>query len=525
MIKESASWSKDETPNLIGRKKVDWSIFNDGSTIPIEFHEEFENANNHFHIERGQRRHLVLLYENKEFDAHLRNVDRKVKSDTLQILFGKDLKEYLKQVFVTSYDYLNQNRIENQKNYVAVPDELAEYINFYETEEPFKYRMEFISKADVPEEKPEVDHISDKELVKHIVQYIQNKGFYYDFDEVMNLFLSLKTKPFVILSGISGTGKTMMVKWFAESLGATRENGRFNLIPVRPDWSDGSDLLGYRDIKGDFIPGPLTKVLKQANKDLHNPYFVLLDEMNLARVEYYFSDLLSVMESREWIDGKLVTHSVLPKETISEELGIPDNVYIIGTVNMDETTFPFSKKVLDRANTIEFNRVELSNFSFLEDNEEIDPINIDNKNLTGKFLHLKDAFQENKELIIRVTNELVTINSILEKIRAHVGYRVRDEICFYMIYNQRGQLMGEYEAFDYLILQKILPRLSGSDHRIFSVLRELFTYCTGNSINYEQFKDLKRELEGAKYGKSASKLAEMIRRYNNDEFTSFWVGG
>ena len=211
---------------------------------------------------------------------------------------------------------------------------------------------------------------SDQELVSHIDSYISSKGFYYEKEEVENLFLSLKTKPFVILSGISGTGKTKIVQWFAESVGATEENGQFTLIPVRPDWSDGSDLLGYVDIKGEFQEGPLTRVIREASNHRDMPYFVLLDEMNLARVEYYFSDILSVMESKRWEKGELLTSSILPEETIGEHLGIPENLYFIGTVNMDETTHPFSKKVLDRANTIEFNRVNLKNFSFLENVDE-----------------------------------------------------------------------------------------------------------------------------------------------------------
>ncbi|MCV5767785.1 hypothetical protein OFN22_30315, partial [Escherichia coli] len=87
------------------------------------------------------------------------------------------------------------------------------------------------------------------------------------------------------------------------------------------------------------------------------PYFVVLDEMNLARVEYYFSDFLSVIESRKWKDGKIVTSPVLPESITNKHITIPSNIYIIGTVNMDETTHPLSKKVLDRANTIEFNTV------------------------------------------------------------------------------------------------------------------------------------------------------------------------
>lgn len=185
---------------------------------------------------------------------------------------------------------------------------------------------------------------SYREAVEHIHSYISAKGFYYTKEEVANLFLSLKTKPFVILSGISGTGKTKIVQWLAESVGATEDNGRFALIPVRPDWNDGSDLLGYVDIKGEFKPGPLTNVIIEAENHPDKPYFVVLDEMNLARVEHYFSDVLSVMESRRWEDGRITSSRLLPRETVGRDLFLPPNVYIIGTVNMDETTHPFSKK-------------------------------------------------------------------------------------------------------------------------------------------------------------------------------------
>ncbi|MCM3570165.1 AAA family ATPase [Neobacillus mesonae] len=372
---------------------------------------------------------------------------------------------------------------------------------------------------------PQPRKYNSLEIISHIDKYIANKGFYYEKDEIINLYLSLRTKPFVIISGISGTGKTMMVKWFAESLGARKDNGQFNLIPIRPDWSDGSDLLGYRDIKGEFIAGPLTKVLKKAHLNPSKPYFVLLDEMNLARVEYYFSDFLSVMESREWQNGELVTHSVLPEETMGQSLGIPENVYIIGTVNMDETTFPYSKKVLDRANTIEFNRVALDNFSFLEDNEMVDPIILNNSDIMGRFLHLKEAYHENMDIVRNVSSELEKINLILEKIGAQVGYRVRDELCFYMIYNENGGLLTNKEAFDFQILQKVLPRISGSDYRVLNVLKELFTYCTGNKVNEKNLDDLDKDIQSSGYPKSAKKLAEMIRRYNVDGFTSFWIGG
>lgn len=370
-------------------------------------------------------------------------------------------------------------------------------------------------------EKPE-RLLTNKELIDHIHSYITSKGFHYSRDEVINLFLSLKTKPFVILSGISGTGKTKIVQWFAESVGATEENGRFTLIPVRPDWNDSSDLLGYVDIKDDFKPGPLTKVIEEAEKNPFLPYFVLLDEMNLARVEHYFSDILSVMESRKWQGEEIVTSTLLTAETAKRTIKLPTNLYIIGTVNMDETTHPFSKKVLDRANTIEFNRVELTNLDFLEDREVVEAIPVSDNKFRAKYLHLKDLYVSNKGLVERVTAELENLNKSLLLINAHVGYRVRDEVCFYLDYNENSNLMDFEIAFDHCILQKILPRISGSDKRVERLLNELYRSFTGREYieNQDSYED---ELKQATYKKSAAKVVEMLRRLKDDGFTSFWV--
>lgn len=365
------------------------------------------------------------------------------------------------------------------------------------------------------------EHISPNKLINHIHQYIASKGFYYSKEEVINLFLSLKTKPFVILSGISGTGKTKIVQLFAESVGATEENGQFTLIPIRPDWNDGSDLLGYVDIKGEFKAGPLTKVIEKAEQNPDNPYFLLLDEMNLARVEHYFSDVLSVMESRRWLDKKMVTSTLLSKEIANRDIRLPVNLYIFGTVNMDETTHPFSKKVLDRANTIEFNRVELSNLSFLEDLEEVEPKVVQDVTFKAKYLHLKDLYNENQKLVQNVTAELERINKYLELTNAHIGYRVRDEICFYLAYNEESQLLDADLAFDHCILQKILPRIAGSDLRVEQLLKRLFLLFTNRE--YVDDLEMKDFIGVVRYPKSTLKVVEMLRGLRDDGFTSFWI--
>ncbi|MFC3015453.1 McrB family protein [Virgibacillus litoralis] len=396
-------------------------------------------------------------------------------------------------------------------------EDLSHMINYYE---------EYISKQSgqvINEKQKDVDE-TDEEIINHIQSYIESKGFYYKKDEVKNLFVSLRTKPFVILSGISGTGKTKIIELFAESLGAKDENDRFKLIPVRPDWSDGSDLLGYVDIKGDFQKGPLTSVIQKASNDKDNPYFVVLDEMNLARVEYYFSDFLSVMESRKWENGRIITSALLPEEQFQERLTIPPNLYIIGTVNMDETTHPFSKKVLDRANTIEFNEVKLDHFSFPESNDSGSKL-LNNERIQSQFLNLKDAYTRHKSIIHEVTEGLIKINDLLSPIQAHIGYRVRDEICFYLIYSR--YLMEFDKAFDYQLHQKILPRITATETQAFDVLKGIYQFCTSHQFDEAEADDQAIEMEiikNARYPKSAKKVYEMLRRGQTDGFTSFWIG-
>jgi len=602
-------------------------LFSNGTTIPMLFHEEFNKANKN--AEFKGKHSIKLIYKKDTYDAklvytHMKSSERK---PGLQIRYdnNKELINLLKDTFNYSFEYLlkerNKESNENIKRQIKIPDEKAEYIDFIETEQPFVYKINFITKTKITKNtlsfwwvnqgkthnqeknggylwapqksqqgRPLSHHVdllkanigdivfcyseseiraigivkknaikspkpteianhnwqedgylleltyyplkstihknvipiswrekevgpfdkngnvkqgyffsvseefiqkvfnqfkeqfpadiknklmgyeftsgignvgekdmSNEELSSHIHAYIQSKGFLYSEEEVSNLFLSIKTKPFVILSGISGTGKTKMVQWFAESLGANEENGQLTIIPVRPDWNDGSDLLGYVDIKGDFKEGPLTKVIREADANPEYPYFVLLDEMNLARVEHYFSDILSIMESRKRKGNEFVTSVLLSKDLTGYErdLMLPSNLYVIGTVNMDETTHPFSKKVLDRANTIEFNRVELSNLDFLKELEEVEPQPIKSEVLNAEYLHLKDVYPSHPELVERTTAFLERINQELQRMNAHVGYRVRDEICFYLAYNEQGELMSEEQALDHLnLIQK-----------------------------------------------------------------------
>ena len=349
--------------------------------------------------------------------------------------------------------------------------------------------------------------------IEKIFEYINSKGFVYDEKLLKNFYLSLKSKPFVLLAGTSGTGKTRLVRLFAEAIGAYG-SGRYKQIAVKPDWSDSMDLFGHVNLDNKFVPGAIVEFIKKASDDPDKlPYILCLDEMNLARVEYYFSDFLSIIETREKLYSNLM---------------IPENLYIIGTVNMDETTFPFSKKVLDRANTIEFSYVDFNLPESISPNEA-EAIEVKNDFLRSKYLKLRTDCIDKWEAVKKFNDDITKINSVLEKSDSHFGYRMRDEIIFYMLYNDEFGLLDEKEAFDNQIMQKILPRIQGSSESTAYILRELFKICAGSFINNNGQTDglkMKSYLDNkgiADYPKSAEKICKMLRRYEDDDFTSFWV--
>lgn len=374
-----------------------------------------------------------------------------------------------------------------------------------------------------------VEYPSNKqETIQRVRDYLEAKGFIYSYEDVANFYLSLKTKPFVILAGISGTGKSKLVRLFAEALGATAENGRYCMISVKPDWNDNTELIGYKNIAGDFIPGALVKVVKEAAENLDKPYFVCLDEMNLARVEYYLSDYLSLIESREQIDDEIITDPVFNKgyflgESEYEALYIPENLYIIGTVNMDDTTFAFSRKVLDRANTIEFSQVFLESLEF--SNIVSSVLELDNTFLKTTFLNIKQALHQDEGYVKTLNTKVIEINEILKSGNKHFGYRVRDEIIFYMLENKIAGLLDEDTAMDYQMMQKILPTISGSDRRIKEILIRLYNICNVSKPIYDSpnyLEDAENFMDQARYQRSAQKIIEMLRGYS-DGFTSYWA--
>ena len=367
-----------------------------------------------------------------------------------------------------------------------------------------------------------------------VQSYIASRGFDYSLADIANFYLSMRTKPLVILAGISGTGKTQLVRQFAKAIGYGDER-HCVLIPVRPDWVDNSDLIGYKNIKGRFEQQKLLKVLQDALAHPEEMFFVILDEMNLARVEHYFSDFLSVLETRERNhEGVIVTNEILTDDTVNQGIpvSIPQNLMIIGTVNMDETTHPFSRKVLDRANAIEMNHINLH-----WDSNEIKRTNpvtgIYADIFVSPYLNSIELDINQKAELEPIINLLESINEVLEPAGLHFGYRVRDELAFYLCQHKQMRLHDESimtndQALDYQLMQKVLPRIQGSSISVLTALLKLLNQLSNAKIEENMElpaveKALKEVSGKLKFPLSINKLLFMLRRFNDDGFTSFWL--
>lgn len=357
---------------------------------------------------------------------------------------------------------------------------------------------------------------------------------------------AIKSKPFLLLAGISGTGKSRIVRELAR---ACWEEGteeyeaqkprNFEMVQVKPNWHDSSELIGYVSRVSDepvYVAGDFLKFVARAWEEPDVPYFLCLDEMNLAPVEQYFAEYLSVVESRKSKDGKVVTDPILEKSEekwyyplivqltqnddvktkfLTEGISIPQNLIVVGTVNMDETTFSFSRKVLDRAMTIEMNEVDLK--GGLESRyEKIGKLG--EAELIGTAVEGVDVYNAYQTACDKVIGYLEAVNKELEGTPFKIAYRTRNEALLYVVNNLPYKKEGETEedvinrALDEITNMKILSRIEGDADKIGNLLERL------TKVIKEQL----GEQYTAEDSVSLKKLTEMERRLGSG-YTSFWT--
>lgn len=378
-----------------------------------------------------------------------------------------------------------------------------------------------------------------------LIRYINATGFYFEPWQIATFVTALRTKPFVILAGISGTGKSKLPRLVAEACGLRHET-----IPVRPDWTDSSDLLGYFDLQGRFRPGVLLRMAQYASADIETSHIAVLDEMNLARVEHYFAEVLSRIEERRIVDGKWLCDPLLSSsegETSKDpwqwsRVALAPNLAIVGTVNMDESTHGFSRKVLDRAFTLELSDVQLDVWeSQGAVNGSPDLMPWPAAALVPKATNLAslgDVTAQDRALIQRVIEALQLLNRHLQIAQLQVGYRVRDELALFVLNAQdvrESFTTNDGETVDPLdlgITMKVLPRIMGGSGAIRSVLCGVMAWAIGRTqiseeeadeLTDEWRRDRRTALTQYPYPRCAARACLMWDRLREDGFTSYWL--
>jgi len=367
---------------------------------------------------------------------------------------------------------------------------------------------------------------------------------------IQRFIASLYTKPFVICSGLSGSGKTKLAQAFVQWI--CENEKQYKIIPVGADWTNREPLLGYPnglDPKSYVTPdsGALQLILEATKEENQSkPYFMILDEMNLSHVERYFADFLSIMESGDSIKLYSGVDRVDSEgNKIDQKITWPKNLFIIGTVNIDETTYMFSPKVLDRANVIEFriSQTEMKNYF---DNRKLLAMeelffNKD-KNSGGAGQNMGTDFysvsQEKTESKITEAkgddNVLNDFFTELQIVGSEFGYRSANEIDRLMFMLEK---LGQKDEIllDIAIMQKLLPKLHGSRSKLNKPLTTLAKFCVTNAVEdyKEKDEDFRKKyfipfdklsgelLQSIKYKISFEKISRMHKNAMENGFTSY----
>ena len=401
----------------------------------------------------------------------------------------------------------------------------------------------------------DISGYTQSELLATLEREIAAQGFTYPSLTVRDYYLCLQSKPFVLLSGLSGTGKTRLTSLFANALvgdpsssTSSSSFAQYRLLPVRPDWTDSAPIVGYVNLlapspdgRGQFVSTPFLEFLLRAARpeNAGRAFFLCLDEMNLARVEHYFAEILSAMET----SGRDL---LLPD---GRALRLPPNLFITGTLNLDEATHSLSRKVLDRANTIAFQEVCLREEPMVvtvisetksgqtkseetksgeaappESGDRLPPavrqglfLQARVKDVAEARAKLRQVSASGADFASYVVNVLADVNGILEPHGLHFAYRVRDEALRYCANSfeadgsgllspdaPNDRMRNLYTALDLQLLQKVLPRLTGT--------REQLEIPTAELLRYAE----KHPLE-----QTARRLRRLQSRLNRDGFAGF----
>ncbi len=446
-----------------------------------------------------------------------------------------------------AYNFYNESLVlaKNPKfNFPDIPSGINQYCTictrYYDKHD---LPSEEVLKTDLMELLDIYDKLNDYDPTPtSFSEYLREKKFLYTPEMVENFLISLSVKPFVILTGSSGTGKTKIAQLFAEYL-LQKNEADYMIIPVGANWSENRHLMGfYNVITHDYESTPALDLIIEAHNNPEKPYFLILDEMNLSHVERYFSDFLSAMESGKEIE-LYSKHKVgtIKNKNIPQKLKIPDNLLVVGTVNVDETTYMFSPKVLDRANTIEFTTYPAHDYIMCII-EHLDPEGrmdlLENplyylKNRDANIAVLKDflthvQLKNGDNLWSTLAREIHTFQETLSLASFDFGFRVINEIIRFMyiawLYEDSPHIWDNWERyFDAQIMQKMLPKIHGSQRELEVLLEELFKLTYNDSYTDIPWVSLTLKEDKIKYPSSAAKIQSLGRSLQEKRYASFNV--
>lgn len=465
----------------------------------------------------------VYLYY-KDFDLLILAYGVSETNEPLVNWSDRDSKQSVKQYFETTYlkkpDRYGSSYVSKIYDVNALP---SEEVLEADLEQIIKeYHDQILNNGLRQNPTTSMTQFSIEEFHKDLL----SSGLIYSSQLSTRFVASLLTKPFVILTGLSGSGKTKLAQTFVQWI--CENEAQYRMVPVGADWTNREPLLGYPNalnpkeyVKPDS--GVLDLIIHAGNHP-ESPHFLILDEMNLSHVERYFADFLSVMESKEEIH--LHSSNEIDKE-IPKRLSLAPNLFIIGTVNIDETTHMFSPKVLDRANTIEFRISEKEMSDFLKNTQ---PLNLSGLVAKGaemgkSFLELAGSKAASAIERETIDTELLRFFSELKKTGAEFGYRSATEILH--LIHQLGVLdasLTTRHKLDVAIMQKLLPKLHGSRRKLCPVLETLAGFCIQDDdiqVQKDIFEKEDFDFDKALYPLSLEKITRMYKGAVDNGFASF----
>lgn len=322
----------------------------------------------------------------------------------------------------------------------------------------------------------------ERDFIDDFKDMLDNQGLIYSNEQLLNFHIAMKTHRLVILNGASGTGKTQLIYQYAKSLGMTKDDSnQFKLIPVKPSWKDDTDLIGFLDtINNIYRPsesGLIDTLIEASKNKTKKIYIICFDEMNLSKIEHYFSQFLSILEM-EPKERKISLYSkhligrVFNGDQYPHEITIGDNVLFVGTINNDESTESISDKVLDRCNYININVSKNHIENWINLNQKENNISEVTKNIKVSYQDYSDWSNLKKVVNLSKSeiNVLNKINNLLSDNFYGIGFRALNHINNYLNNLIEYEDFTRERAFDLQLAQKVIPKLRGTKEELDTIL-------------------------------------------------------